>query len=126
VRLKVNQNLILQVTNRYSSDTGNIMLGMNDQFDSIGSTSNYVIFDNVRVVSMATLITSIVLLENGHVQIDFFSPLSTNPDEFRLQSATSLSPAVWSDEGAEISGRPGGLRAVTGYSGDTRFYRIVH
>ncbi|HUR45113.1 MAG TPA: hypothetical protein VMZ27_04475, partial [Candidatus Saccharimonadales bacterium] len=126
ISLKINQNLIFQVTNSFSPRSGNIMLGMNDQFDSVGSVSNFVIFDNVRVVSMETRITSITFPNNEKVQIDFFSPLSTNPDTFRLQSASSLSPTVWSDAFAEISGREGGLRAIATRSGDTRFYRIVH
>lgn len=39
-------------TSEYSS--GTFMLGQNDQFNSVGSLNNFVLFDNVRVVELAS------------------------------------------------------------------------
>ena len=50
---KINGTVILQQTNSASFTSGVIMLGHMDTFASIGSQKNYVIFDNLRVVSSA-------------------------------------------------------------------------
>jgi hypothetical protein len=130
ISLKVNQNLIFQVTNNFGYNSGKIMLGYNDQFDSIGSVSNFVVFDNVRVVSLDPEITRITHLENGNIQIDFICPLSINPSDFRLESTSSLSSPVWTQEGTEFGGAPGSdpgtLRAIVPRNGDARFYRIQY
>jgi hypothetical protein len=52
VTLRVNGAVVYQIVNTYGFNSGNIMIGMNDQFDSIGSAANFVIFDNVRVVNL--------------------------------------------------------------------------
>lgn len=99
------------------------MIGHNDQFDSVGSTLNFAIFDNVRVVDLSLRITSIQLV-GTNVQIDFASPLGGQASDFRLQCATDLSLADWSDVGATITATPNGFRAVTPRSPGNRFYRI--
>jgi hypothetical protein len=52
VTLKVNQVPIFTVTDRGGFTEGAFMLGMNDQFSSIGSPETFVIYDNVRVVPL--------------------------------------------------------------------------
>ncbi len=52
VTMKVNQVPILTVTDRGEFTEGVFMLGMNDQFSSIGSPDTFVIYDNVRVVPL--------------------------------------------------------------------------
>ena len=50
--MKVNQVPIFTVTDRGEFIEGVFMLGMNDQFSSIGSPDTFVIYDNVRVVPL--------------------------------------------------------------------------
>ena len=119
----MNQNVILTYTNTTGFTNGTVMLGMNDQFDSISPSANYVLFDNVRVVSLDLLIKHVQLLAPNAVQIDFVSPLGGLAAEFRLQSGSN--PASLADDnGAVITAIPEGFRAVTTRAGNTRFYRV--
>ena len=52
VTMKVNQVPIFTVTDRGAFTEGVFMLGMNDQFSSIGSPDTFVIYDNVRVIPL--------------------------------------------------------------------------
>ena len=45
----LNDVIVAQYTNTTSYTNGNIMIGYNDNFASIGSPNNFVIFDNLRV-----------------------------------------------------------------------------
>lgn len=55
VTLKINNQTVMSVTNvgvNYAYTNGTIMLGYNDQFDSLGGSDNFAAYDNVRVVSL--------------------------------------------------------------------------
>jgi hypothetical protein len=127
ITLKVNNGVIYSFPNPSGFDRGNILIGHSDQFDSIGSggtNGNFVLFDNVRVVSRDLFITKVELIGGGQVQIDFVSSPAQLAD-FHLQSSTDLSPASWADEnGAIFSATPEGFRFVVARNGDVRFYRI--
>lgn len=123
VRLSVNKNPVLEFTNTYGFTNGNIMIGHNDQFDSVGSPLNFAIFDNVRVVDLGLRITSIQLV-GGNVEIDFTSPLAGQAGDFMLQSATDLSLGDWSNVGATITATASGFHAVASQAPGNRFYRI--
>lgn len=45
----LNSTLVAQYTNTTAYTSGDIMVGYNDVFTSIGDTNNFVIFDNIRV-----------------------------------------------------------------------------
>lgn len=128
VTLKVNNNLIYSFTNTSSFNSGAFMLGMNDQFDSVGSggtAGNFVLFDNVRVVSLDVRITRTVRLANGDMQIDFLSPYGGSPSTYKVEGASSLSALDWTEEtGAVISATDTGYRAVVPANGSARFYHI--
>jgi len=124
VALKVNNNLIFQYTNTSSFKTGTFMLGHSDQFDSVGSADNFVIFDNVQVVNLDFQIIRIQFSLNDQVVIDFVSPQGGNASEMHLQSATTLGPSDWADIDAVISPTPEGFRAVAARTPETRFFRI--
>ena len=123
ITLKVNNNVVYSFPNPSGFTSGNIMIGHNDQADSIGSTNNFVIFDNIRVITTETRITSVTILPGNQVQIDFTSPGSES--EFRLDSSSDLTGGVWNEvPGAVISTTAEGFRFVAPSSGDTRFYQI--
>lgn len=128
VTLRVNNNLIYSFANTSSFTSGTFMLGMNDQFDSVGTggtAGNFVIFDNVRVVSLDVRITRTERLGNGDMQIDFISPYGGSPSTYKVEGASSLTALDWTEEtGASITATDNGFRAVVPASGDARFYHI--
>jgi hypothetical protein len=123
ITLKVNNSVVYSFPNPSGFVSGDIMIGHNDQADSIGSTNNFVIFDNVRVVTHDTRITSVQLLPGNQVQIDFIAPGQAS--DFHLESTAGFSPVAWSEEtSATLTTEPSGFRFVVARNGDTRFYRI--
>lgn len=124
VSLKVNGNLIYQFPNPAGVNAGTILLGMNDQFDSIGSADNFVVFDNVRVVRLDFVVTTITR-SGDQVTVDFVSSLGALPAEFKLQTSTSL-PGNWvADTGAVITQTPEGFRATTTATEAVKYFRVV-
>ncbi|MEO7299310.1 MAG: Calx-beta domain-containing protein [Verrucomicrobiota bacterium] len=127
VTLKINNTVILQRSNTTSYASGNIMLGYDDAFDSIGPGGSTVIYDNVRVVRLTAvirpIITSIQLINGGtQVQIDFTGGVS---DSFSLVSSGDVAAVPYTATGATITSTGvGTYRAVTSVNGSTRFYQI--
>jgi hypothetical protein len=123
ITLKVNNNVVYSFPNPSGFTSGDIMIGHNDQADSIGSLNNFVLFDNVRVVTYDTRITSVQLLPGNQVQIDFISPGQAS--DFHLDSTPGLSEAAWSEEtSAVLTAQPVGFRFVVARNGDMRFYQV--
>jgi hypothetical protein len=54
----INHSLVFAYTNSTSYTSGNIMLGYEDGFDSIGSSGGAVIYANARVINLASLVIS--------------------------------------------------------------------
>jgi len=125
VRLSVNKNPVLEFTTTYGFTNGNIMIGHNDQFDSIGAQQSFAIFDNVRVVSLGIHLRGIEI-SGGNVQIDFTSPLGGQAGDFTLQSTDNLSSGSWNNENTAVITVNGndGFRAVIAQAAGNRFYRI--
>jgi hypothetical protein len=127
ITLTVNRGIIYSFTNTSGFDHGNIMIGHSDQFDSIGSggtNGNFVLFDNVRVVTLELFVTKVELIGDSDVQIDFINPPG-QPSEFHLQSSSDLSSTSWVDENAAIlSATQQGFRFVVARKGDICFYRV--
>jgi len=128
VTLSVNKNVIYRFTNTFGFDSGTIMIGYNDQFDSIGSIDSFAIFDNVRVVrlgstpSTLTNITDITVSGNN-VLLDFDA--SGQPSDFHIESTPTLSPPVWAEEtSATLAPTATGFRATVPVNGAMRFYRV--
>jgi hypothetical protein len=129
VTLKVDAATVFTFTNTTGFTSGDIMLGLNDQFASIGSAENFVIFDNVEVVSLnsgsSIRITGISFPSPGIVAIDFAATGGGAAGDFHLQSTATLLPVSWSDDAsATITATANGFRATTAVSGDQRYYQI--
>jgi hypothetical protein len=121
--LKVNRNIIYRFTNTFGFSNGTIMIGHNDQFDSVGSLENFAIFDNVRVVRLGTRITSGGVSGNT-VTLNFVSSDGGAPTDFHIDSTPTLSPPSWTEESSAITSTPGGYQATLSASGPMRFYRV--
>lgn len=90
----LNGTAIAQYTNTSEFTEGNIMIGLNDAFDSIGNGITFVIFDNLRVERIE--VAPVQLLTPGFVGENFtFSFATEKYETYTVQRATSLSPADW-------------------------------
>lgn len=128
ITLLLNRNFVYQATNSTAFTDGNIMLGYDDSFNSISTSGNYAIFDNVRVVrlaaSTAPQLTSITVT-GSNVQIDFAALPTDAPTSFELWRAGAVNGAYGKDMGAAITSLGGGsFRATTTISGDRQFYQV--
>ena len=127
ITLKLNNTPILQFTNTTAFTNGNIMIGYNDAFDSIGSLDGYAVFDNVRVVALPgtshPVLTQISVV-GGTVTIDFTAEASDVPGNFKLQTAGAVVGPYGDDNTALITGSGGNFQATTAVGGSTQFYRI--
>ncbi|PYK97719.1 MAG: hypothetical protein DME19_15305 [Verrucomicrobia bacterium] len=128
VTLTINNTQILQVTNPTSFTNGVIMLGMNDQFNSIGSDKNYVIFDNVRVIGLGPAgpappnITG-AQLAGGNVQIDFAGAGNDAASAFAVESSPEVATGYATETGATVFRFPlkgGGLPCAPATRGALR------
>lgn len=125
---KINSVLIMARTNTTPYTSGTIMLGHMDSFASIGSTDNYTIYDNVRVVSLTVSRPEITAIRHTgvSVEIDFTADPAEPASAFTLESATVLPGGFGPDAGASINALGDGrFRAVSPNAADVqRFYRI--
>jgi hypothetical protein len=126
VTLKINQTTILSYTNVSGFQSGNIMLGLCDAYDSIGGGDGAVFYDNVRVVQLAATsrpqITNI-RVAGANVEISFTAETSDAPAAFSLQEAGTVNGG-YGDVSATITGSGGSFKAVRALGGAQQFYRI--
>lgn len=131
VTLKIDNTVILTYTNTTPYTGGNIMLGMNDGWDSIGNGGAgagecAVIYDNVRVVSLSGIKINNVQRSGTNTLIGFSFDLNDSASNFRVQSATTVT-GPYSDATATINQTgPNTYEAVTSSTSAARFYRIRH
>jgi hypothetical protein len=135
VTLLVNNSEILSFANTTPFKSGNIMLGYNDAFGSIGGGANntgptidfvqsgFVVFDNVRVVRVgAPQITSVQIV-GGNVQIDF---TDSAPGPWTVRAADTVT-GTYNPVSATITTiSPGTHRATVAYNPaqSQRYFRI--
>jgi len=129
ITLRINKTLIMTYTKTTPYTSGNVMLGYEDAFDSVGLVQNYVVYDNVRVVSVAAPvrpnIVSIVKI-GSNVQIDFTAGAGDIPGIFTLQTA-SVVTGPYTDTSSTITSLGGtSFRATKAVnpSDNVAFYRI--
>jgi hypothetical protein len=126
ITLKINNTTILSYSNTTPYASGNIMVGYDDAFDSIGLSSSYVVIDNLRVIRLAGLTVTAIQDLGANVQLDFTFALNDAPSAFRVQSAAVVSGPYADGTATIVQLSPGTYRATVPKSGDVRFYRIRH
>lgn len=90
----LNDTIIAQYTNLYSYTNGNILIGYNDHFNSIGDSNNFAVFDNIRVESV--VIAQVQVLAPTVTGNQFSFKFATEPYEaYTVQSATNLIAPNW-------------------------------
>lgn len=126
ITLRINNTPIFSYSNTTAYASGNVMIGYDDAFDSIGLSSSYVVIDNLRVVRVAGLnITSVKDL-GANLQLDFTFELNDTPAAFRVQSAAAVSGPYADGAATIVQLGLGTYRATVAKSGVGRFYRIRH
>jgi hypothetical protein len=121
----INHTLIFAYTNTTGYTSGNIMLGYEDGYDSVGSTGGSVIYANARVISLARPhITSIVDPVAG-MTIVFQANAGDVPAQFTLQKSAPLVTGPYADIASSITSLGGGaFQAVKAKDASPAFYRI--
>ena len=120
----INHTLIFAYTNTTAYTSGDVMLGYEDGYDSIGGSGGSVIYANARVISLAgPHITSIV--PNGaNTEISFTANAGDVVGQFVLQSAPAVS-GPYADTSSTITSPSAGVfKAVKAASASPVFYRI--
>ena len=127
IELKLNSRTALSFTNNTGFNNGTIMIGFNDQFDSLGNSGpdgSYAVFDNVRVINLQPAVQRIEVLEPIEVAIYFSAPGAKSVDEVQVQASTLLT-SDWQDVPAVITVIPDGFRAVVPKMEGPQFYRVL-
>ena len=126
VTLKINNTVIFSHTNATAFTSGNIMLGVADAYDSVGSSDGLVVYDNLRVVQLASTsrpaIAGIRIVGNT-VEISFSGEASDAPGAFALLEATTVN-GTYSQVSATITGSNGTFKAVRPLETTPRFFRL--
>ena len=123
---RINNTTIFSYSNATPYTSGNVMVGYDDAFDSIGLNSSYVVIDNLRVVRLNGLKVTSVTYLGVNVQLDFTFDLSDAPGSFALQSATTVSGSYADTAATIVQLTPGMYRATVPISGGAQFYRVRH
>ena len=121
----INHTLIFVYTNTTGFTSGNIMLGYEDGYDSIGVEGAAVIYANARVISLARpVIKSIVDPVTG-MTIVFQANAGDVPAQFTLQKSSPLAAGPYADVASTITSLGGGaFQAVKAKDASPAFYRI--
>ena len=124
VTLRINRTVIFSNENPTAFDSGNIMIGYNDAYDSIGPSTAAVVYDNVRVVRLTSFrITSVESVEND-IQIDFtYEP--GNAGSLKVKSAGEVDDEFVDTAATITETSPGVYRATLPKNGSMRFYRVA-
>ncbi|MDW8309304.1 MAG: hypothetical protein RMK20_08010, partial [Verrucomicrobiales bacterium] len=136
ITLLVNNTPILQFTNTTAFTSGNIMLGYNDGFASIGGgTGNtgpdianvtlggWVLYDNVRVVKAGLPQITHAQISGGNVEISF---TDSTYGPFQLLEATVVSGPYTTNLSAVVTtNAPGAYKFTVPYVGGfQRYFRV--
>jgi hypothetical protein len=132
IRLTINNTNILTYTNSTSSTHGDVMIGYNDAYNSVGTGGGgFVIYDNIRVIDLGGTTTppdvhiSTITRAGDNVQIDFTAGPGEPITAFKLVSATTVTGPYADDNTAAITSLGGSNYRITTSATDAmRFYQI--
>ncbi|MEO6034521.1 MAG: hypothetical protein ABIQ35_04625, partial [Verrucomicrobiota bacterium] len=97
----LNGTAVAQFANTSAYTNGNILLGYNDHFSSIGDSNNFAIFDNIRVESIS--ISPVQILSPEVAGADFRFTFATELYEsYTVQRATSLTAPDWVNQATVV------------------------
>ena len=121
----INHTLIFAYTNTTSYQSGNIMLGYEDGYDSIGSSGGSVIYANARVISLANPRITSPAVNAGSITITFLANSGDVPAQFTLQQSSPSVIGAYADTTSTITSLGGGsFKAVKTLGANPTFYRL--
>jgi hypothetical protein len=121
----INHTLIFAYTNTTAYKSGNIMLGYEDAYDSIGSTGGGVIYANARVISLSSPHITRTVVSGGNIVITFSGNAGDAPAQFTLQQSSPLAKGAYADTASVITSPSSGVfQAVKAVGANPTFYRI--
>ena len=129
VTLSINKTPVFVYANTNTFKSGNLMLGYNDPFSSIGTPDASVYYSNLRVVRVgAPFISQLAVNKANKTAVINFN--TTDGDltdsSFTVQSSATLNGAYTTATAASITQLgAGAFQAVVPQSGTAQFYRIV-
>ncbi len=121
----MNGTLVAQFTNATTYTNGTILIGYNDNFDSLGNSGNFAIFDNIQVVP---IVLAPVQIQSPQVNGNNFSFSFTTEvyGSYTVQWTTNLLNGGWTTLGT-LSGSGNATNIViplpAGLSGP-QFFRV--
>jgi hypothetical protein len=120
----INHTLIFAYTNATSYKSGNIMLGYEDAYDSIGSSGGSVVYANVRVISLASPVITKIVRNGANAEVTFTANSGDVVAQFTLQSSSAVT-GPYADTASTISSLGGGaFKAVKAAGASQQFYRV--
>lgn len=127
ITLKINNTTILSYTNSTGDQSGTIMLGYDDGFDSNTGVGGAVIYDNVRVVSLTQpKLTITSAARSGTTTVLTFTSTTDEPvSAFPIWKATNVTGTYTTAAATIVKLSPGVYQAtLTGQTDSAAFYRI--
>ena len=121
---KINQTEIFSYTNTTAYTSGNIMLGYCDAYDSTGVEGGSIIYDNVRVISLASPVITQITNSPTSVVINFNGNAGDATNQFVLQSAGVVNGPYSDVTSTIVSPASGTFTATRALNGSIQFYRI--
>ncbi|MCO5052564.1 MAG: immunoglobulin domain-containing protein [Verrucomicrobiae bacterium] len=119
----LNDTIVAQYTNTYDYTEGNILIGYNDHFNSVGDFNNFAIFDNIRV---ANLIVEPAEIVSPHlVGNEFHFRFTTEADaSYTVEWTADLTSPTWVTQTNLLgTGAPVEI-AVPLETNESRYFRV--
>jgi hypothetical protein len=121
----INHTLIFAYTNTTAYKSGNIMLGYEDGYDSVGSSGGAVIYANVRVITLQGPVITNIVVNGGNIEITFVANAGDVVGQFVLQQSAPQVSGAYADTSSTITSLGGGyFKAVKAVGASPTFYRI--
>ncbi len=125
ITLKINNTSILSYTNNSGSQSGKIMLGYDDAFDSNTGVGAAAIYDNIRVVDLGRPTITSTTRAGTSTVLSFSWTLDDPTTAFTIQKATDVAGTYASVAATIVKTGPGTYQAtITGESAGAAFYRV--
>lgn len=120
----INHTLIFAYTNATPYTSGDVMIGYEDGYDSLGGSGGSVIYANVRVISLQTPIIKSIGINGANAEVTFSANTGDTPAQFVLQSAPVVT-GPYTDTSSSISSLgSGAFKSVKTAGASQQFYRV--
>ena len=128
---RINNRLVFQTTNTTSMDSGKVMLGHADTFNSVGSTNTFTIYDNLRVYQIgdgtpepSEIVISSIAEADGNIVIT--ATTTGNLENLQLVGSETVDGTYTEVTNATITVIDANTaQATVPITGDQRFFQVL-